>query len=114
MQVKVKLKYLRIAPRKVRIVADLISGKPVKEAKSILQFTIKKAAKPLLKLLDSAIANAKHNFNLQENNLYISKILVNEGPKIKRVMPRARGHADTIQKKTSHVTMVLDEIKKEK
>jgi len=113
MEVKAKLNYLRIAPRKVRIVADLIRGKPVKEAKKILKFTVKRAAKPLLKLLNSAIANAKHNFNLDENNLYISKILVNEGPKLKRVFPRARGHADIIQKKTSHVTLVLDEIKKE-
>jgi large subunit ribosomal protein L22 len=114
MEVKAKLNYLRIAQRKVRIVADLIRGKPVKEAKKILKFTVKKATTPLLKLLNSAIANAKNNFHLDEDNLYISKILVNEGPKLKRVFPRSRGHADTIQKKTSHVILVLDQIKKEK
>lgn len=112
MEVKAKLRYLRIAPRKVRLVADLIRGKEVEEAERILNFTIKKAAKPILKLLKSAIANAKHNFGLKKANLFIKKITVDEGPKQKKVFPRARGRADIIQKKTSHVTIVLDEIKK--
>jgi len=107
-----KLRYLRIAPRKVRLVADLIRGKTVEEAQTILSFATKKAAQPLLKLLNSAIANAKHNFQLDPTNLYISKILVDEGPKYKRWMPRARGAVSEIQKKTSHVTLVLDEITK--
>jgi large subunit ribosomal protein L22 len=111
MKVKASLRYLRIAPRKVRLVADLIRGKSVKEAEKILTFTTKKAALPLLKLLKSAIANAKHNFHLDEDKLYISQILVNEGPKMKRPFPRARGHMDIIEKKTSHVELVLDEIK---
>ena len=112
MLVTAKLKYLRIAPRKVRLVADLIRGKSVEEAQTILNFTTKKAAPILVKLLKSAIANAKTNFQLEEKNLYIAKVLVDEGPKYKRWMPRARGMASPIQKKTSHITLVLDEIEK--
>jgi large subunit ribosomal protein L22 len=112
MAIVAKLRYLRIAPRKVRLVADLIRGKSAKKAEAILNFTVKKAAKPLLKLLKSAIANAKNNFQLPEENLYVSKIFVDEGPKYKRWMPRARGLVSEIQKKTSHVTIVLDEIEK--
>ena len=112
MSVIAKLRRLRIAPRKVRLVADLIRGKRVEEAQNILNFTIKKAAPPLLKLLRSAIANAKNNFQLDESNLYITKILVDEGSKYKRWRARARGRAEEIQKKTSHITVVLDEIVK--
>lgn len=112
MEIKAHLRYLRIAPRKVRLVADLIRGKPVKEAEKILNFVPKKAALPLLKLLKSAIANAKNNFKIEEKTLFISKILVNEGPKLKRIFPRARGRADIIQKKMSHITLVLDKIEK--
>ena len=111
MPVTAKLRYLRIAPRKVRLVADLIRGKTVLEAQNILNFVTKKAAKDLLKLLNSAIANAK-NLELDLANLYISKILVDEGPKYKRWRARARGMAAEIQKKTSHVTIILDEITK--
>lgn len=112
MKVTAKLRYLRIAPRKVRLVADLIRDKSATEAQTILNFTTKKAAPVLLKLLKSAVANAKNNFQLEEKNLYLSKILVDEGPKYKRWMPRARGMASEIQKKTSHVTLILDEIVK--
>lgn len=112
MTVTAKLRYLRIAPRKVRLVADLIRGKTIEEAQNILNFTTKKAAHPMLKLLKSAIASAVHNFQLDESNLYISKILVDEGPKLKRWLARARGRADEIQKKTSHIMMVLDQIAK--
>jgi len=111
MPVTARLRYLRIAPRKVRLVADLIRGKSVEEAQTVLSFTTKKAAQTLLKLLNSAIANAK-NLELDPANLYIAKILVDEGPKYKRWIARARGRADQIQKKTSHVTIVLDEITK--
>jgi len=110
MAVTAKLRYLRITPRKVRLVADLIRGKSVEEAQTILSFANKKAAEPLLKLLKSAASNAKNNFQLKELNLYISKILVDEGPKYKRWRARARGRADEIQKKTSHIAIVLDEI----
>ncbi len=112
MEVKAHLRYLRIAPRKVRLVADLIRGKKVEEAERILNFTTKRAALPILKLLKSAIANAEHNFNLKKENLFVSKILVGEGPRLKRIFPRARGRADIRQKKMSHVTIVLEEIKK--
>ena len=112
MFVTAKLSYLKIAPRKVRLVVDLIRGKSVEEAQAILRFTVKKGAEPLLKLLKSATSNAKNNFQLEESNLYISKILVNEGPKLKRWMPRARGQAYEIQKKTSHIILTLDEIVK--
>lgn len=112
MKVKTKLRYLRIAPRKVRLVADLIRGKTVQQAQTILNFARKRATRPLLKLLNSAIANAHHNFQLEKNNLYISEIRVDEGPKLKRWRPRARGQAFEIQKKTSHITLVLEEIEK--
>jgi len=114
MQVTARLNYFHTAPRKVRLVADLIRGKSVEDAKTILQFTVKKSAKDLLKLLKSAIANAKNNFQLDEKNLYISKILVNEGPKYKRWMARARGQASEIQKKTSHITLILETKSEEK
>ncbi len=112
MVVTAKLRYLRIAPRKVRLVADLIRGKKVEEAQTILNFVIKRAGLPILKLLNQAIANAKNNFQLDPSNLYISKITVDEGPKLKRWRPRARGQTYEIQKKTSHITVILEEIKK--
>ena len=112
MPVIAKLKYIRIGPRKVRLVADLIRGKSVTEAQTILKFTVKKAGEPLFKLLKSAVASAKNNFQLQESNLFISKISVDEGPKYKRYFPRARGQSSEIQKKTSHITILLDEVVK--
>ncbi len=114
MTVTAKLQYLRIAPRKVRLVADAIRGKSIEEARNILRFTVKKGAPPLLKLLNSAAANAKNNPKLAEADFYISKIEVNEGPKYKRFRPRARGQAYEIQKKTSHINLVLDEVKTKK
>ncbi len=113
MSTTVKLRHLRIAPRKVRLVADLIRGKSVEEARVILQFTVKRAAPPVLKLLNSAIASAKQK-NLDPSRLYISKITVDEGPKLKRWRARARGQAYEIQKKTSHITLILDETKKKR
>lgn len=110
MEITARLNYLRIAPRKVRLVADLIRGKSVAEARTILSFLSKRAAPSLLKLLNSAIANAK-NKQLNENDLYVSKIMVNEGPKLKRYYPRARGQAYEIQKKSSHVILILDKKK---
>jgi len=109
MEIKVKLNYLRISPRKVRLMVNTIRGKNVKEAQAILRFTVKKSARPILKLLDSAIASAKNSFQKEENNLYIKKITVDEGPSLKRWLPRARGQADVIKKRTSHITLVLGE-----
>lgn len=109
MEVRAKLNYLRIAPRKVRLAADIIRRKRVEEAQAALRFTIKKSAKPLLKLINSAVANAKNNFGIDPENLYIAKINVDEGPKYKRWQPRARGQSYQVQKKTSHITLVLKE-----
>lgn len=107
-----KLRYLRITPRKVRLVADLVRGKTVKRAQSLLSFTQKKATLHFSKLLKQAVANARDNFQVDEKNLYISEILVNEGPSRKKRFPRARGSSDIIHKRTSHVMIVLDEIEK--
>jgi large subunit ribosomal protein L22 len=109
MPISAKLKYLRISPRKVRLVANLIRGMDAEEAKTQLKFLPKRAAGPILKLLNSAVANAEHDFNLSKENLYISKITVDAGPSLKRWMPRAMGRATPIMKRTSHVTIVLEE-----
>lgn len=114
MEIKAKLQYLRIAPRKVRLVADSIRRKTVQESRNILNFSVKGAARPLMKLLNSAVANAKNNSSIEEENLYIAKITVDEGPKIKRWQPRSRGQAFEIQRKTSHVSLILKEIEKSK
>ena len=110
MKVKAKANYLRIAPRKIRLVADLIRKKKVEEAQAILRFAIKKGSQPLLKLLNSAMASAKNDFHLDPANFYIFSITIDEGPKYKRWMPRARGSAYPIQKKTSKATLVLEEL----
>jgi len=112
--VRAKLSYLRISPRKVRLIADLIRGKSVVQAEQILNFAVKRAARDVLKLLKSAVASASHDFQLEGSNLYIAKITVDEGPKLKRWRPRARGSASEIQKKTAHITIMLDEIDKGK
>lgn len=109
MQAKAHLSTLRVTPRKTRLVADLIRGKDVKEAEDILRFTPRGAAEPLLKLLRSAKANAVNNHDMFEDNLIVSTIMVNEGPTLKRYLPRARGRADLMRKRTSHVTIVLEE-----
>jgi large subunit ribosomal protein L22 len=112
MAFEAKLKYLRISPRKVRLVADMVRGKKVDEAQTILTFTVKKGAQPILKLLNSALANVKNNAKQNTDNLIISKIIVNEGPTLKRMMPRAKGRGDRIMKRTSHIVLVLDEDKR--
>ena len=104
-----RLNHLRIAPRKVRIVADAIRGKKVEEAKSILGFSVKRACEPIKKLLDSAVANAKEGKGMKEEGLFISEIIVNGGPVLKRWRPRARGRAERIRKRTSRITIVLEE-----
>ncbi|MBU2539973.1 50S ribosomal protein L22 [Patescibacteria group bacterium] len=110
MQIKVKLNYSRIAPRKVRQVADMIRGKGSEQAQNILEFTVRKPVVPILKLLNSALATAKHEFQIEATNLYISKIIVDEGPKLKRFRPVSRGSAHPLWKRTSHITLILDEI----
>ena len=111
MQIQVKLNYLRIAPRKTRQIVDLVRGKTAIEAANILEFVVRKPAEPILKLLKSAMATAKNDSKLDVNNLYISKITANEGPKLKRFRPVSRGSAHALWKRTSHIVLVLDEIK---
>lgn len=111
MEVIAKLNNLRIAPRKTRLLTNMIKGKTATKARSVLVFSVKKGALPLQKLLDSAIANAKNNFHLKEDNLLISAIKVDEGRKLKRWRARARGRACRIEKKTSNITLVLSEQK---
>ena len=112
MKITAKLNHLRIAPRKVRLVADIIRGRDVKEAEIQLKFLARRAAEPLLNLLNSAASNAQHNFNIAKDNLYISELQINEGPPLKRWMPRAMGRSAQIMKRTSHIDLVL-ETKKE-
>ncbi|MFH1423934.1 MAG: 50S ribosomal protein L22 [Candidatus Nealsonbacteria bacterium] len=112
MIVKAKLSKLRISARKVRLVADMIRGKSQAQAAAILSFTTKKAAKPILKLLNSAVANAKNNLKLDPAKLFVEKIEVNDGPKYKRMRPRAKGQGFEIQKKTSQIILVLSNEKK--
>jgi large subunit ribosomal protein L22 len=110
MEIKVKLSNLRTAPRKVRLVADLVRGKSLAEAQSILSFTVNKTARNVLKLLNSASASATHDLHLNESNLFVSKIMVDEGPKLKRWHPMSRGRAYPIIKRTSQIVLVLAEI----
>ena len=113
MEITAKLNYHRMTPRKIRLVADLVRGKQVKEALNQLKFSQKKAASIIAKLLRSAINNAKNNLKIKDKeNLYIKKITVDEGPTLKRSMPRAFGRASMIRKRTSHIKIILDEIKK--
>ena len=112
MEVKVKLNNLRVAPRKSRLVADLVRGKTLFEARTILSFTTNKSARNLLNLLNSAAASAKNDFKIDENTLSIAKICVDEGPKLKRWHPMSRGRAYPIIKRTSNITLVLGEINK--
>jgi large subunit ribosomal protein L22 len=106
-EVHAQLNYLRMGPRKVRLVADLMRGRKVKTAINTLSVLNKLAAKPLLKLLNSAIANAKHNFSLAEETLRVKQITVDGGPVLKRWMPRAHGRATPIRERTSHIEIVL-------
>lgn len=104
-----KLHYLRMAPRKVRLVANLVRGMEISQARTELDRMPKRASAPLRKLLLSCMANAKHNFNLDEQKLYISELRVDGGPMLKRTFPRSRGRADIKRKRMSHVTLVLRE-----
>ena len=110
MEATAKVTFVRIAPRKVKIVLDLIRNKPCDEAMAILKHTPKAACEPLAKLLKSAMANAENNHNMDKNNLYVAECFVTPGPTLKRVMPRAQGRAYQILKRTSHITVVLKEI----
>lgn len=108
------LRYSRISPRKVQIVLDLIRNKPTNMALAILQNTPKAASEPLVKLLKSAIANAENNNHMDTSKLYVSQCFVSQGPTLKRIRPRAHGRAFSIMKRTSHVTMAVDEYEDKK
>jgi len=109
MEVRAKLRFVRVSPRKARLVADLIRGKGSEEAMNILTFTKKAASKILIKLLKSAIANATQKKTIDIDRLYVKKITVDQGPTMKRFQPRALGRATMIRKRASHITIVLDE-----
>lgn len=110
MQTHAVLRFARLSPQKGRLVADQVRGKPVDEALTLLRFSNKKAAGMLRKVLESAIANAENNFGADVDELRVAEIRVDEGPHIKRIMPRAKGRADRITKRTSHITIrVADE-----
>ncbi|WP_067842464.1 50S ribosomal protein L22 [Amphibacillus sediminis] len=111
MQAKAVAKTVRIAPRKVRLVIDLIRGKDVGEAIAILKNTQRGASPVVEKVLNSAIANAEHNYEMDVDNLYVSEAYVNEGVTLKRFRPRAQGRASQINKRTSHITVVVSEKK---
>ena len=107
MEAIAKHRFARISPQKARLVADQLRGKPVAQALEILNFSNKKAAELIKKVLDSAIANAEHNEGADIDDLNVSKIFVDEGPTMKRIMPRAKGRADRILKRSSHITVVV-------
>ena len=102
-------KYIRVTPRKVKIVVDLIRGKQVDQALAILAYTPKSAAPYVEKLLASAIANAENNLEMDRASLYVAEVYANQGPTLKRYWARSHGRADMIKKHTSHITIVLDQ-----
>jgi len=109
MNARAQAKHIRQSPYKVRRVLDLVRGLPVDEARVVLEFTNRKAAGTVIKVLDSAVANAEHNFALDADELYVAEAYADEGPTLKRWRPRARGRATKIRKRTSHITIIVAE-----
>ena len=109
MESKAVARYVRVSPRKARLVMDQIRGKKVEEALTLLSFASQRVAKILIKLINSAVANAQQRSDIDVDRLYIEKIFADEGPILKRFRPRAMGRATRILKRTSHLTVVLDE-----
>lgn len=109
MEAIAKAKFMRITPRKARLVVDMIRGKKVDQALAILNFTPRAASKIVTNLLKSAVANASQKEGVDVNNLMVKSICVDQGPSMKRFMPRAMGRASQIKKRTSHITVVLEE-----
>lgn len=108
-EAKAYLRYVRISPRKVKIVCDLIRGKDTETAMAILMQTPKAASEPLTKLLKSAVANAENNFGMDPENLMVTEVYATPGPTLKRIQPRAQGRAFRINKRTSHITLAVAE-----
>lgn len=104
-------RYIRMSPRKVKVVIDMIRGKSAKEAAAILTYTPKAACEPVLKVLNSAIANAENNLDMNRDDLVVAEAYANQGPTLKRYRARARGSASPIKKRTSHITVILDQVK---
>ena len=113
MQAKAIARTIRIAPRKVRLVLDLVRGKEVSEALAILKLTNKRTSPVVEKLIKSAVANAEHNYDMDIERLFISEIYADEGPTLKRFRPRAQGSASRINKRTSHISVILEEFEYE-
>ncbi len=111
MDVKASLKSLRMAPRKVRLVIDTVRGLPALQAEINLKFVPKAASRPVLKLLQSAMANAEHNFKLDRENLFVKTIMADGGATLKRTRARAHGSAALIRKRTTHITLILSDEK---
>ena len=107
MEVKAVTRFVRVAPRKARIVVDLVRGKSVTEAREILAFTNRAVAETVEKTLNSAVANVEHNNHLRADSLVVKRAFVDEGPTLKRIRPRAKGSASRIRKRTSHITIVV-------
>ena len=107
MEVKAVTKYVRVSPRTARVVVDLIRGKSVEQAREILAFTNRAIAETVEKTLNSAVANAEHNNSLNPDTLVVKKAFVDEGPTLNRIRPRAQGSASRINKRTSHITVVV-------
>ncbi|GAA3202570.1 50S ribosomal protein L22 [Actinocorallia longicatena] len=110
MEARAQARFVRVTPRKARRVVDLIRGLQAAEAQAVLRFAPQAASEPVGKVLKSAVANATHNFNLAEDTLFVSKTYVDEGPTLKRFRPRAQGRAYRINKRTSHITVVLESL----
>ncbi len=108
-QAKAIAKFVRIAPRKVRIVMNLIRGKDIADAYAILKFTPKRGSGIIEKVLKSAVANAENNYDMDGANLYVAACYVDQGPTLKRIQPRSRGQAFSILKRTSHITVIVKE-----
>jgi large subunit ribosomal protein L22 len=110
MEARAQARFVRVTPMKARRVVDLIRGLPATEAQAVLQFAQQAASEPVGKVLDSAIANARNNLNLDLSNLVVAQAYVDEGPTLKRFRPRAQGRAYRIRKRTSHITVVVEEL----
>ncbi|MBF0492024.1 MAG: 50S ribosomal protein L22 [Deltaproteobacteria bacterium] len=108
-QIKAKISHLRVSPRKVRLVCDLVRGKKVQEAIDLLRFTKRGCSRDLMKLIQSALSNANHKGGVDVDKLHVNTLYVDQGPTLKRSLPRARGSASPILKRTSHITVVLAE-----
>jgi len=110
METKAIARFIRISPQKARLVGENVRGLPAEDAVNILNYTPKKAARLLKKVLNSALANAEQNYSLDLDNLYVKQVRVDEGPTLKRIQPRAMGRANRILKRTSHITVIVEEL----